>query len=111
MVRKIQKVDSIEKLAQIVAVGFVDIESRFDAIDARFDAVDARLDSVDARFDSLEEEMRTGFAEVKVSLERIDTRLAALEHVVFGASSSTGRVSAHSILGRLTKLERAVFKK
>jgi membrane protein required for beta-lactamase induction len=66
---------------------------------------------VDARFDALEHEMRSGFADIRRILDRIDTRLAALEMAVFGASSSTGRMSAHSILGRLAKLERAVFKK
>ena len=32
---------------------------------ARFDGVDQRLDGVDQRFDRLENEMRTGFAEVR----------------------------------------------
>jgi membrane protein required for beta-lactamase induction len=85
-----RKIDSVEKLAAIMLDSFADI---------------------DARFDALEHEMRSGFADIRRILDRIDTRLAALEMAVFGASSSTGRMSAHSILGRLAKLERAVFKK
>lgn len=105
-------IDSVEKLAAIMLDSFSDIDARFDAVDARFDAVDARFEAIDARFDALENEMRTGFTDIKRTLDRIDTRLAALELAVFGASSSHGgRVSSTSILSRLAKLEKAVFKK
>ena len=99
------KIDSIEKLAQIVADGFADIDEHFHKVDQRFL-------SIDRRFVSLESEVRNGFQETRALLNRIDTRLAALELVVFGGSNSAnGRVTVDSLLSRLHKLEKVVFKK
>lgn len=92
------KVTTIDGLATLVLGLREDMDDRFDAIDERFV--------------SLESEMRGGFTEVKRILERIDSRLSALELAVFGPSGPNGsRDVSNSILGRLAKLERAVFKK
>ncbi|PIR82834.1 hypothetical protein COU20_00215 [Candidatus Kaiserbacteria bacterium CG10_big_fil_rev_8_21_14_0_10_59_10] len=109
----------IEKLAGSVVQDFAAIDGRFDAVVKRFDAVDKRFDSVDERFDAVDErfeklefEMRNGFAEVKRILERIDTRLSALELAVFGATESDGgRLMPGSLVERVQKLEETVFKK
>ena len=93
-----EKVDTIEKLAQLVAGGFADIDENFHKVDQRFVALGS--------------EVRNGFQETRAALDRIDTRLAALEMAVFGGTSSNGgRLVAASLLSRLDKLERAVFKK
>ena len=95
MKKTAKKVDTIEKLAQVVSVSFEDLQS-----------------DMENRFTSLESEVRNGFAEQRRILDRIDTRLTALELAVFGATSAGGRrIVANSLLSRLDKLERAVFKK
>lgn len=106
-----KRVDSIEKLAQLMADGFADVDARFEKFAQLM--VEGFAD-VDARFDALE--MRVGrieidIQEIKHILERIDTRVAALELAVFGATKSGGgKLSPHSMLGRIAKLERAVFR-
>ena len=95
MKKTAKKVDTIEKLAQVVSVSFEDLQSE-----------------MESRFTSLESEVRNGFIEQRRMLNRIDTRLTALELAVFGATGAGGgRIVANSLLSRLDKLERAVFKK
>src|SRR3989344_1121787 len=103
--KKKTKVATIEGLAGAIA-------DLGESIDERFDAVDERFDAVDEGFAALELELRGGFSEMRRLLERIDTRLSALELAVFGATSSEGgRIVAHSIFSRLSKLEKTVFHK
>ena len=110
--KKKTKVATIEGLAGAIADLGESIDERFDAVDERFDAVDERFDAVDEGFAALELELRGGFSEMRRLLERIDTRLSALELAVFGATSSEGgRIVAHSIFSRLSKLEKTVFHK
>ena len=88
------------------------IEGLAGAIADLGESIDERFDAVDERFAALELELRGGFSEMRRLLERIDTRLSALELAVFGATNSGGgRVVAHSIFSRLTKLEKVVFHK
>jgi len=93
-----RNVDLTGKLAESIAEDFSSMNERFD--------------KVDTRFDSLELEMRSGFEELNKKLDRIDTRIAALELAVFGATTSDGaRLLENSLLTRLSKLEKAVFRK
>lgn len=88
------KVSTIEGLAGMIADLTKDVQIGFDSMDARFDKVEAEL------------------GEIKRTLDRMDTRLAALELAVFGASASQGgRLADSSILERLSKLEHVVFRK
>jgi len=87
------KIDTVEKLAIIMVEGFASIDARFDAVDARFDGIEGDL------------------SDIKRTLDRIDTRISTLELAVFGASSSNGsRATESSMLKRLDKLERKVFR-
>lgn len=96
------KIDTIEKLAGMVAQEFSDFR----------EDVDLRFEKIDHRFASLEAEMRNGFEENRRILDRIETRLVRLEAAVFGPTTGeNGRAVSSSILARLAKLERAVYKK
>jgi hypothetical protein len=55
--------------AAINALG-VQTAARFDRVDQRFDGVDQRFAGVYQRFDRLEDEMRTGFAEMRGKLDQ-----------------------------------------
>lgn len=114
MKKKREKIDSVEKLAILVADGFVTMEENFADVDKRFNDVDKRFDAVDKRFDVMESRfgrVETDIQEIRRILDRMDTRLAALGLAVFGATKSGGgKISEQSILGRLNKLERAVFR-
>ena len=61
-----KKVDTIEKLAQLTADGFADMDSRFADMDSRFSDLDLR------------------FVETKEMLKNIDRRLTAVESKVLG---------------------------
>ncbi len=99
------KVTTIEGLAGMIVDFREDVDSRFEKIDSRFE-------QIEERFASLESETRNGFEETRRILDRIETRLTNLEAAVFGPTTSDGgRVVSDSILARLAKLERAVYKK
>ncbi|HEY4514320.1 MAG TPA: hypothetical protein VJH69_03265 [Candidatus Paceibacterota bacterium] len=97
MARKVTKkvkITTIEGLAGMIAYLDRNMNEGFSVIGTRFDRIDAELD------------------QIKRTLDKIDTRLAALELAVFGAAGSGGgRTIGNSILERLSKLEHAVFKK
>jgi hypothetical protein len=68
---------AINALGVQTAARFDRVDQRFDGVDQRFDGVDQRLDGVDQRFagidqrfDRLEDEMRTGFAEMRGKLDQ-----------------------------------------
>ena len=103
--KKGQKVDTIEGVASMVAVLSHDIQEHFEKIDERFE-------KIDERFGSLESEMRSGFEVVNRKLDRIETRTVNLERAVFGGAMDDDRRDVgNSLLARIAKLERAVFKK
>ena len=90
-----------EGLAGMIAELSIDVQKGFEVMQTGFEVIASRFDRVDS---DLEEMKRT--------LDRIDTRLAALELAVFGATGSRGgRISDSSIVERLSKLEATVFKK
>lgn len=92
------KVDSFEKLAIMMADMHDDLHDEIDAL---------KTEMVDMR-----REMRSGFGELRSILERLDTRVAALELAVFGGMTADGgRASVDSLMERIAKLEAAVFKK
>lgn len=72
-------------------------------VNGRFDALEKRMDD---RFGGIEGELEI----INRRLDRIDTRLAALELAVFGASDGSGRITEEAMLERLTRLEQVVFK-
>lgn len=95
------KINTIEKLAVLVADGFADMEERFESIDERFDASDAR-------FQRIENEL----TEIRRIVERMDTRIAALELAVLGATSAEGgRLRGDSLIERVARLEKLVLNK
>jgi len=97
---KKERVDSIEKLAQLVAEGFADITEEFQK----------RFDQVDVRFVALEAEVRNGFIVSERHMDRIETRIAALEFAVFGVDSAKGQHNSTTWFSRIEDLEKAVFK-
>src|SRR3989338_7980079 len=93
-----KKVDSIEKLARMVTEEFSEMRGE----------MHERFDSVNMRFTKIEGEL----TEIRRTLERLDTRVAAIELVMFGASTSRGgRYTNDSLLSRIDRLEKMVFKK
>ena len=78
-------VTTIAGLAAVIADGFSDMAEGFDGMNQKF--LDLQL------------EMRNGFEETNKKLDRIDTRIAALELAVFGATTADGaRLLEHSLL-------------
>jgi hypothetical protein len=55
------------------------VDQRFDQVGRRFDRVDRRFEQVDRRFEELENEIRTGFAEMRF---RFDHTAAGLAQIV-----------------------------
>jgi len=91
-----KKVDTIEKLAQLTADGFADMDSRFADMDSRFSDLDLR------------------FVETKEMLKNIDRRLTAVESKVLGVerrldSEAMERFDVKSIFTRMERIELAVF--
>jgi hypothetical protein len=95
--------DYFEKLAAMLAREFERISGRFDGVDGRLDKVEGRLDAIEGRLDGVEgrleghdrrldrleatvldlrREMRSGFAEVRVSIDALTVRVEALEQGV-----------------------------
>ena len=101
---------AIEKLTARMERGFKQTDARIEKLAG---LVADGYSEIDERFDAIELEMRVGFTELKQICDRIDTRLAALEHAVFGASLSgpTKDFDAETLIRRLEKLEKAVYKK
>lgn len=94
----------IEKLAQLVADGFADIDERFDHVDERFE-------HVDEYFLKLQTEVHNGFEVSERHMDRIETRIATLEFAVFGVDSVKGKHTSTTWFDRIEELEKAVFKK
>lgn len=92
-----KKVDSIELLAQLVADGFAQVDERFE-----------QLETV---LDDFHRDTRSHFAMLERNLERIETRIAALEFAVFGADASKRKSTTPTWFSRIERLEKAVFKK
>ncbi|MBM3261137.1 hypothetical protein FJY93_01825 [Candidatus Kaiserbacteria bacterium] len=84
------KVDSIEKLAILMVEGFADIDKRFDVLETEVRGI------------------RNDLIVQNKQLDRIETRIAALEFAVFGVKN--GHASTNWF-ERIEKLEKAVFKK
>ena len=61
---------AINALGVQTAARFDRVDQRFDGVDQRFDGVDQRFAGIDQRFDRLEDEMRTGFAEMRGKLDQ-----------------------------------------
>lgn len=62
------KVDTIEKLAILVADGFEQVDKRFEQVDKRFEQVDRHFERIEARLTRIE-----------LELEDIHRRLAMLD--------------------------------
>lgn len=92
-----KKIDSIELLAQLVAEGFERVEERFEQLETKVD--DFRL------------ETHSHFTILDRRLDRIETRIAALEFAVFGADADKRKPAAATWFSRIERLEKAVFKK
>ena len=100
-----QIVSTTEGLAGMIATLSDDMQERFEQIDERFD-------KIDERFISLEAEIHVGFEIINRTLDRMETRIVNLERAVFGgAFDDEKRDVSNSLLARIAKLERAVFKK
>ena len=92
--RKSPKINTIEGIAGLIAEFREDMDFRFDAVEERFDKIDADL------------------VIIRRILDRVDTRVAALELAVFGASVSEGRrLASDSLLERVNRLEQAILHK
>jgi hypothetical protein len=107
---RVKKIDTIEKLAMLVADGFSDMDARFSDMDVRFSDMDARFSDMDARFS----DMDSRFVELKEVLKNMDKRLAAVESKVWGIerrldSEAMERLDIRSIFARMEKIELAVF--
>ena len=61
---------AINALGVQTAARFDRVDQRLDRVDQRFDGVDQRFAGIDQRFDRLEDEMRTGFAEMRGKLDQ-----------------------------------------
>lgn len=92
-----KKIDSIELLAQLVADGFAQVDERFEQLETALD--------------DFHHDTRSHFATLERNLERIETRIAALEFAVFGADASKRKSAAPTWFSRIERLEKAVFKK
>ncbi len=115
--KKAPKISTIDGLAGMIAEMHADLEERFDKIDDRFGQIDNRFEEAEDRFGRIEEnvaqmrlEMQSGFTEQKKILDRIETRIAALEFAVFGVDMGSGRRATEtSFSERLSRLEETVF--
>lgn len=56
---------------------------RFEQVDQRFEQVDQRFEQVDQRFERLEKEMREGFHNVQVHLDRLGSRWGIRNESIF----------------------------
>ena len=65
-----EKIDSFEKLGSLIV-----------------DEIQDFREEVDARLLDIESEVRGGFLDVNIKLDKVDTRLAGLEYKVFGFRS------------------------
>jgi predicted nucleic acid-binding Zn-ribbon protein len=90
---KREPVDSIEKLAVLMADGFERVDARFDTIDTRFDAIDGRLDSINARLRYIENEL----VDIHRRLDRLEEQ---------GASNAGFAKEIDNLIERVNAIER-----
>lgn len=95
MAKSAIKVDTIEKLAEVVKKGFVSVEKRFDKTDQLIEKLAAltveEFADADIRFGGLESEVRSGFDELQRTLDKQDTRISGTENILLHTSRKTNR--------------------
>ena len=90
---KKERIDTIEKLASLMAEGFEHVDTRLDGMDARFDAIDGSLDNINARLRHIENEL--------VDIHRLLDRLEEQ-----GASNASFAKEIDSLMARVVAIER-----
>lgn len=95
-----RKIDTVEKLAVLVADGFEHIDRRFEHVDSRFEQVDSRFEQVDRRFDRID----TQLEHIEAELGDIHRRIESLEER--GASQAGFAKEIDHLLARVSKIEK-----
>lgn len=57
--------EKIDKLAEITAKGFEDVNVRLTGVESRLDGVDGRMDSLESKFEAFQHETREEFRSVR----------------------------------------------
>ncbi len=76
-------VDELQELRISTEKRFEQVDMRFEQVDRRFEQVDRRFEQVDRRFESLENEMRTGFHDLHVQIDRLGSRWGIRNEKIF----------------------------
>jgi len=101
------KIDTIEKLATLVAQGFADIHDRFDDVYAQLSAIRSRLDTIEARLDALETRLYSVELEsrsMRTEMKALHVRLESIEEKV-GMQSGYAKEIDY-LLERVTRIEK-----
>lgn len=75
--------DEVRDLRGDMQQRFGQVDQRFEKIDQRFEQVDQRFAQVDQRFDRLETEMRQGFHDLHVTIDRLGARWGIRNESIF----------------------------
>ncbi len=78
-----KRFEQVNKQFEQVDKRFEQVDKRFEQVDKRFEQVDHRFEQVDHRFDRLENEMKAGFHEVHLHIDRLASRWGIRNEKVF----------------------------
>lgn len=116
VLKKAAKIDSIEKLAVLVAEGFTEQDERFDRIDVRFDRLEARVSNIETDIRAMRHELLG----INRRLDRLEELGAPQEYFHFGNAGGEQKLGASNagfakeiddLRSRVRTLETALAKR
>ncbi|MCP4350370.1 MAG: DUF3782 domain-containing protein [Desulfobacterales bacterium] len=78
-----KRIEQIDKRIDQMDNRFDQMDKRFDRMDKRFEQIDKRLEAGDLRMDRMEQEIKTGFHEVHVHIDRLGSRWGIRNEKIF----------------------------
>ena len=70
-----ERFDRVDERFAHVDERFKEVDRQFEQVDRRFGEVDRRFEQVDRRFDRLEDELKTGFSQVRDEMKGVEAKI------------------------------------